>query len=350
MFGCVSVARSWRSRVNSARLSAWGRPRRNFTAARCRKWPSSRSARNTLPMPPCPISRSMRQMPRVSPGAGGRFTALASAVPMEIDMRVLPAPASHNANTSEITSASAVSSRSLPARSSGGSSETASKQLLTLAKYSGVTRQSPVEPGTRETQIPVDGRYGDAEQAGDLVAGETREAGQMHDLAAAAVELFELGESFLDGEQIDDPAFFALLGLRQGDADQASSPLAGGPRAGMIDQDRTDRQRHRGKEMHPVLEIPGCGHRPQQGLVHQLGGGQGHKTTALIEAFGRDGPQLFVDLVDERAESRAAPLPPGLQQDRERIARRFRSHEREFWMGAAGPGQLRASPPPPGHR
>ena len=95
MFGCVKRARMFPSRRNR---SSPARPMRatfsSLTATRPSNRPSQRSASQTLPMPPWPMSDSSRYAPRTCPdsdGGAGRSVDLDNAVekPRVLDRLVL---------------------------------------------------------------------------------------------------------------------------------------------------------------------------------------------------------------------------------------------------------------------
>ena len=76
MLGWIRRASTCRSvRKRSIAYGSRGPERTSLTATSCRYWPSARSARYTVPMPPCPSALRRRHGPRQLPSSGSASAA-----------------------------------------------------------------------------------------------------------------------------------------------------------------------------------------------------------------------------------------------------------------------------------
>src|ERR1017187_5892220 len=152
------------------------------------------------------------------------------------------------------------------------------------------------KPCAGEFPIALYGDGGYTENIGDFLLSQSGEEAQFYNLGGPRLQLRQLLQGFLDGQEI----FVPRLGpsLRRGErySDVLAAPFFGAVSARVVDQDPAERLRCHGEEVGPILPRNRLGRskEPEVQLVDEGRGLQRVVGAFLPEIIAGQQPQLAV--------------------------------------------------------
>ena len=173
------------------------------------------------------------------------------------------------------------------------------------------------QEGARGGPVAAHGALGDAAHGRDVDEGDAREEMQFDQLREFGIEVFELAQGVVDGEQVFDPGAVLMQAVGELSARHADTVLKGAALAAGVEDHLAHGARQQRVEVVAVVQAArAVAGELEEGLVHQ--GARVHRAVVGVapQRTARDALQFFVDERIQLGLRRGIALRHGAEQGR----------------------------------